>query len=99
EMPLAALYPLERLALGISQRTVESHLQQLHVPTDRVERRAKLVAHHREKVALRAARRVRGPQRVAQLALEPAAAPNLGFQSQRPLLEQRELERTGAVAH
>jgi len=40
---LAALRPFQRVALRFRHGTVDAHLDQLHVATDRVERRAKLV--------------------------------------------------------
>ena len=50
------MHAAERFGLRLGDRAVHAHLEQLHVAADRVERRAKLVAHHREEGALRAIR-------------------------------------------
>ena len=53
QMSLRPPDALERLALPVRDRAVQAHLEDLRVPRDRVERRAQLVAHHREELALR----------------------------------------------
>src|SRR5206468_266084 len=50
---LAALDPLEIMALERRYRSPNSHLDQLGIPTDGVERSSKLVRHGREKFHLR----------------------------------------------
>src|SRR4051812_24220488 len=53
QMPLTAVDAVERAALLGSQRAVNSHLDELEMSADRVERRAELVTHRREKFRLR----------------------------------------------
>ena len=73
QMPLAALDALEVLALLGGDRAAHAHLEQLRVAADGVERRAQLVAHHREELALGAVGRFRLAARGA-LALEELVA-------------------------
>ena len=54
-----ALDAREVLALLRRDRAADAQLHQLRVAADRVQRRAQLVAHHREELALRAVRRLR----------------------------------------
>ena len=59
EVPLAALDPVEVRPLLGRHRPVHAHLHQLRVAADGVERRAQLVRHHGEELALRAVRGLR----------------------------------------
>jgi hypothetical protein len=60
EVPLRALHPLERLALGGRHGAVDLVGEQRDVALDGVERGAQLVAHRRQELALRLVRRLRG---------------------------------------
>ena len=51
-MLLAALYSTERLTLCVVDGAMDAHFQELHMPTDRIERRAQLVAHSGEELTL-----------------------------------------------
>jgi hypothetical protein len=54
----ARFHPPELRLLPLGHRTLKTHLQQVRVAEDGVDGRADLVAHRRQKVALRAVRRL-----------------------------------------
>ena len=58
QMLLPAQDAVHRVALPFGERAPEAHLQKLRVTGDRVQRRAELVAHHRQELGLRARRRL-----------------------------------------
>jgi hypothetical protein len=99
QVALAPLHPRERLALPIVHRSVQSELHELHVAANGIERRTKLVAHHREKITLRPVRRFGTPERLAQRALERAPAFDFAGERFRPLLQQRDLTQLRVGAH
>jgi hypothetical protein len=53
---LRAIDAIERVGLCLGYRTLDAHLEDLHVARDRVQGRAQLVAHDGEEVRLRAIR-------------------------------------------
>ena len=64
---LAPVDPAERVALLVRHLAIDAELHDLRVAADRVERRAQLVAHHRQEIALRPVRPLRRPACLVRL--------------------------------
>src|SRR5581483_3620547 len=104
QIALTLLHAVERFALGLSQRPMDAHLDELDIAADCVQRSPQLMTHDRQKLTLRPhrvfCRRAGGllaSQRFAQLLLQILAASDLRLEHLRLLLQTADLAQSRVV--